>query len=71
MKYPREWIDSVRERSDIVELIGSYVTLRRAGSNYTGFAPSTVNGRRPLRCSPIRRAFSVSAVKRAGMPLPL
>ena len=36
MKYPREWIDSVRERSDIVELIGSYVTLRRAGSNYTG-----------------------------------
>lgn len=39
MKYPREWIDSVRERSDIVELIGSYVTLRRAGSNYTGLCP--------------------------------
>lgn len=39
MKYPREWIDRVRERSDIVELIGSYVTLRRAGSNYTGLCP--------------------------------
>lgn len=39
MRYPREWIDSVRERSDIVELIGSYVTLRRAGSNYTGLCP--------------------------------
>lgn len=39
MKYPREWIDSVRERSDIVELIRSYVTLRRAGSNYTGLCP--------------------------------
>lgn len=39
MKYPREWIDSVRERSDIVGLIGSYVTLRRAGSNYTGLCP--------------------------------
>ena len=39
MKYPREWIDSIRERSDIVELIGSYVTLRRAGSNYTGLCP--------------------------------
>ena len=39
MKYTREWIDSVRERSDIVELIGSYVTLRRAGSNYTGLCP--------------------------------
>lgn len=39
MKYPREWIDSVRERSDIVELIGSYVTLRRVGSNYTGLCP--------------------------------
>ena len=39
MKYPREWIDSVRERADIGELIGSYVTLRRAGSNYTGLCP--------------------------------
>lgn len=39
MRFPRELIDTVRERSDIVELIGSYVTLRRAGSNYSGLCP--------------------------------
>lgn len=39
MRFPRELIETVRDRSDIVELIGSYVTLRRAGSNYNGLCP--------------------------------
>lgn len=39
MRYPKELIETVRDRSDIVDLIGSYVTLRRAGSNYNGLCP--------------------------------
>lgn len=39
MRYPRELIETIRDRSDIVDLIGSYVTLRRAGSNYNGLCP--------------------------------
>lgn len=36
---PREVIDEIRYRCDIEEVIGSYVTLKRAGSNRHGLCP--------------------------------
>ena len=36
---PREIIEEIRYRSDIEEVIGSYVTLKRAGSNRNGVCP--------------------------------
>ena len=39
MSIPREVVEEVRRRTDIVELIGSYVTLKRAGSNFGGLCP--------------------------------
>lgn len=39
MLIPREIIDDVRERNDIVDTIGAYVNLKRAGSNYSGLCP--------------------------------
>ncbi|MBQ8340779.1 MAG: DNA primase [Clostridia bacterium] len=36
---PREIIDEIRYRCDIEEVIGSYVTLKRAGSNRNGLCP--------------------------------
>ena len=36
---PREIIEEVRDRSDIEQIIGSYVTLKRAGSNVKGLCP--------------------------------
>ncbi len=36
---PREIVEEVLARTDIVSLIGSYVTLKRAGSNMTGLCP--------------------------------
>lgn len=39
MRFSREIIEAIKDRSDIVELIGSYVTLKRAGSNYSGRCP--------------------------------
>lgn len=35
----REVIEEIRSRNDIVELIGSYVNLKRAGSNFNGLCP--------------------------------
>jgi DNA primase len=35
----REIIEEIRSRNDIVELIGTYVNLKRAGSNYNGLCP--------------------------------
>ncbi len=36
---PREIIDEIIHRSDIEQVIGSYVTLKRAGSNLNGLCP--------------------------------
>ncbi len=37
--YPREIVEAIKDRADIVDLIGTYVSLRRAGSNYNGLCP--------------------------------
>ncbi len=37
--YPREIVDAIKDRSDIVDLIGTSVSLKRAGSNYNGLCP--------------------------------
>ena len=39
MKISREIIEEIRARNDIVELIGSYVNLKRAGANFNGLCP--------------------------------
>lgn len=39
MSIPREVVEEIRHRTDIVELIGSYVTLKRTGSNFGGLCP--------------------------------
>ena len=36
---PREVVEEILYRADIVETISSYVTLKRAGSNYNGLCP--------------------------------
>lgn len=39
MKFPQEFIDRVREATDIVPLISQYVQLRRSGGNHQGLCP--------------------------------
>ncbi len=39
MYYPEELIEEVRRRSDIVDVIGSYVKLTKRGSNHQGLCP--------------------------------
>jgi len=38
-RIPDEITREIRDRADIVEVIGRYVTLKRAGSNYKGLCP--------------------------------
>ena len=40
-------IDEVKERLDIVEIIGESVKLRKSGKNYSGFCPFHPNSRTP------------------------
>lgn len=38
-RYPPQWLDELRERADIVKVIGSYVTLKKNGHRYVGLCP--------------------------------
>ena len=38
MYYPKEVVEEVRARNDIVDVISSYVSLKRKGNSYFGFA---------------------------------
>ena len=39
MYYPDELVEEVRGRSDIVDVVSSYVRLTKKGSNYFGLCP--------------------------------
>lgn len=39
MYYPEETVEEVRLRSDIVDVIGSYISLKKKGANYMGLCP--------------------------------
>ncbi len=39
MYYAEEWIEEVRSRNDIVDVVSGYVRLQRKGANYFGLCP--------------------------------
>ncbi len=39
MRFSKDLVEEIRARNDIAELIGSYVNLKRAGSNFNGLCP--------------------------------
>ncbi len=39
MYYPDDTVEEVRMRNDIVNIIGSYIRLKKSGSNYVGLCP--------------------------------
>ena len=39
LRYPADWLESLRAKADIVQVIGSYVNLKRNGSRYVGLCP--------------------------------
>ena len=43
MYYTEEQIEEVRSKSDIVQIIGRYVNLKRTGSSYVGLCPFPVS----------------------------
>lgn len=42
MKIDSNFIENVKSKLDIVDVIGSYITLTKAGINYKAFARSTM-----------------------------
>ncbi len=38
-RFPPAWLDTLRERNDIVQVVSSYVSLKKNGKNYWGLCP--------------------------------
>jgi DNA primase len=49
--------ERVREATDIVDLVGSYLSLRRAGRNFTGLCPWHEDSRPSLQVNPERQTY--------------
>ena len=41
-RLPQAWLDELRDRADIVQVVSRYVQLNPKGGRYWGFARSTV-----------------------------
>jgi DNA primase len=55
--FPDSKIAEIRERADIAEIIGEYVTLRRAGSNLKGVCPFHADSDPSFNVNPARQFF--------------
>lgn len=66
MAFPQSFMDELTARSDIVDVVGSYVQLTRKGSNLFGLCPSTVKRPAPSPSRRTSRSITASAAKRAA-----
>ncbi len=57
MAIPREVIEEILYRTDMEELVGSYVTLKRSGSNMTGLCPFHSEKTPSFSVSPAKKFF--------------
>ncbi len=66
--YSDELIEEVRSRNDIVDVIGSYVRLKKKGSTYFGLCPfHNEKTGSFFRSLPINKCTTASAVEPEGM----
>ncbi len=57
MKYSEDVIENVRTSNDIVDVIGSYVRLKKSGSNYFGLCPFHSEKTGSFSVSPVKQMF--------------
>ena len=68
---PHEYIEELTRRTDIVELVGSYVQLKRKGRLYGGLCPFHSEKTPSFYVYPDTQSFYCLAAAQAAMPLPL
>ena len=57
MQIPPEIIDKIRQAADIVDIIGSYITLKKKGANYSGPCPFHSEKTASFSVSPAKQIF--------------
>ena len=64
---PDQFLQELKYRSDIEQIIGSYVNLRRRGRTLSGLCPFHSENRPPLPSTRKTSPSTASAAGRAGM----
>jgi len=63
---PQHLIEQVRDRTDVTELVGQYVDLKRAGTNYKGLCPFHQERTPSFIVSPERQTFHCFGCGKGG-----
>jgi DNA primase len=63
---PDEKVQEVRDRVDIVDLVGRYVELRRSGQNYKGLCPFHSERSPSFNVNPARKGFKCFGCGQSG-----
>ena len=66
MAFPREFLDELIIRSDIVDVVSSYVTLTKKGSNYFGLCPFHNERTGSFSVSPDKQIYHCFGCKHGG-----
>ena len=66
MAFPQSFMDELTARSDIVDVVGSYVQLTRKGGNLLGLCPFHSEKTRSFPSRRTSRSITASAAKRAA-----
>lgn len=66
MKIPEQLIEQVRQRSDIVEIIGESVQLKKSGRSYVGLCPFHADRKPSMNVSPDLQIFKCFSCGKGG-----
>ena len=66
MALSRQVLDDLRDRVDIVDLVGSYVTLKRAGTSFKGLCPFHKEKTPSFTVNPQRQSFHCFGCGKGG-----
>lgn len=66
MYYDEKLIDEIRSRNEIVGVIGGYVSLKRAGSNYQGLCPFHSEKTPSFSVNPARQTYKCFGCGKGG-----
>ena len=66
MAFPQSFLDELVARSDIVDVVGSYVALTKKGANYFGLCPFHNEKTGSFSVSPDKQIYHCFGCKKGG-----
>ena len=68
MAIPQTFIQELIARTDVVEIVGRYVQLKKGGANFMGLCPFHGEKSPSFSVSPTKQFYTALAAARTAMP---